>query len=340
MNGTFGICIRRVLLLTTCTLSLSGCYYMQAARGQLNVMSKREPIEELIATPATPGPLAKRLELVVAARQFAVDELLLPDNDSYRSYADLGRDYVVWNVVAAPEFSLDPRTWCFPVAGCVAYRGYFSERSANREAARLREDGYDVVVSGVPAYSTLGRFDDPVLNTMMRWTDTGLVGTIFHELAHQLLYIKGDSEFNESFASAVEEFGLRRWLASRGEENEFQAYLERRELMQELNELVADARADLNEIYASSLAPSEMRLGKSQRLEQLRGELGLALKQSGDDAPEWLEGELNNARLASLGLYQNRVPEFRALYDECARDLQCFYDNASSLQYAGTSTTR
>ena len=340
MNVTIGIDIRRVLLFTMCAFSLGGCYYMQAARGQLDVMSKREPIDDLISADATPEDLAGQLELVVEARQFAVDELYLPDNDSYRSYADLGRDYVVWNVFAAQEFSLQPRIWCFPIAGCVGYRGYFSEDSAERKAGRLRKEGYDVVVSGIPAYSTLGKFDDPVLNTMMHWTDTVLVATIFHELAHQVLYVKDDSEFNESFASAVEEIGIERWLASRNEQGEFDAYLERRDLMQGLIELVASARTELEALYASSLAPHEMRKGKERRLEQLRSELNAELERSGRDAPGWLDSELNNARLASMGLYQNRVAEFRALYEDCERDLQCFYDNASSLQHARTSTTR
>ena len=200
----FGNSSYRNILFTMCALSMSGCYYVQAARGQLDVMSKREPIDELVATDATPGDLARRLELVLEARQFAVDELHLPDNDSYRSYADLGRDYVVWNVFAAPEFSLEPRTWCFPIAGCVAYRGYFSEEAAASKAAKLSDDGLDVGVGGVPAYSTLGKFDDPVLNTMMRWEDKDLIATLYHELAHQERYIKEDSECKESFSSAVE----------------------------------------------------------------------------------------------------------------------------------------
>ena len=336
----FGNSSYRNILFTMCALSMSGCYYVQAARGQLDVMSKREPIDELVATDATPGDLARRLELVLEARQFAVDELHLPDNDSYRSYADLDRDYVVWNVFAAPEFSLEPRTWCFPIAGCVAYRGYFSEEAATSKAAKLSDDGLDVVVGGVPAYSTLGKFDDPVLSTMMRWEDTDLIATLFHELAHQVLYIKDDSEFNESFASAVEEFGIERWLTSRGEEGEFEAYLERRALRQRLIEIIAIARGDLEDLYASSAAPEQMRSAKASRLEQLRSELDAELERSGRDAPGWLGNGLNNARLASIGLYENRLPEFRALYEECDRDLQCFYDNASSLQLAESSTRR
>ncbi len=327
----------RAILLSLCLVCMSGCYYFQAARGQLDVMSKREPIDEVITTDATPEELAERLELVLEARQFAVDELFLPDNDSYRSYADLERDYVVWNVFAAPEFSLQPKTWCFPIAGCVAYRGYFSEEAAQRKATKLRDDGYDVVVGGIPAYSTLGKFDDPVLNTMMHWDNTVLIATIFHELAHQVLYIKDDSEFNESFASAVEEFGIERWLASRGEQSEFDAYLERRVLSKKLIGTIAAARDDLEQLYESSMAEHEMRLGKQKRLEALRTELQDLLRESGQRAPGWLSADLNNARLASVGLYQDRLPEFRDLYEECEQDLRCFYDNASSLQLAESS---
>lgn len=321
----------RAILLPLCLAAVSGCYYFQAARGQLDLMSRREPIDDIIAADTTPEALSQRLELIREARQFAVDELHLPDNDSYRSYADLERDYVVWNVFAAPEFSLEAKTWCFPVAGCVAYRGYFSEQAAAKKAERLRGDGYDVLVSGIPAYSTLGRFDDPVLNTMMHWDDTVLIATLFHELAHQVLYIKGDSGFNESFASAVEEFGIERWLAARGDEHAFTTYLERRALSKQLTEIIAAARAELEALYASDTATHEMRLAKQRRLERLRVELAEALAESGREAPGWLGSELNNARLASLGLYQDRLPEFRALYEECRRDLPCFYGRAEEL---------
>jgi len=327
MIVTFGNRCCRSLILGCAMLSISGCYYMQAARGQLDVMSKREPIDKLIEAPDTPEELAARLRLVSEARQFAIDELLLPDNDSYRSYADLGRDYVVWNVFAAPEFSLDPKTWCFPIAGCVAYRGYFSEDAARRKADQLAEDGLDVAVGGVPAYSTLGRFDDPVLNTMMHWEDSDLVATIFHELAHQALYVKNDSAFNESFATTVEEIGIERWLTSRDQGGDFNDYNERRERREKTMDAIAAARSDLEKLYASSMAAHEMRRAKETRLAQLANEL-----------PAELEIDLNNARLASMSLYQSRVPEFQALYEKCERELRCFYDQASSLQPAESST--
>jgi predicted aminopeptidase len=313
------------------SLALSGCYYTQAARGQLEVMRKREPITEVIAADETPAELARRLQLVVDARDFSIRELGLPDNDSYRSYADLDRDSVVWNVFAAPEFSLEPKTWCFPVAGCVAYRGYFAEKSAKRRAEKLRAQGFDVAVGGIPAYSTLGRFSDPVLNTMMHWEDADLIATIFHELAHQVLYVKGDSGFNESFATVVEQVGIERWLISRDEQDALEAYLERRELRTALMQLVAEARQDLKRLYMSRIAPEEMRRRKAARFDALDAALSAEIVRTGRNAPVWTGDGLNNARLVSLTLYHGRVDEFRALLTECSDDLKCFYREASKL---------
>lgn len=308
-----------------CIASLSSCYYTQAARGQLEVMRKREPIADVVADPDTSTELADRLRLVEEARSFSIVELGLPDNDSYRSYADIERDFVVWNVFAAPEFSLEAKQWCFPVAGCVSYRGYFSEQAAHREATRLEGKGFDVSVGGIAAYSTLGKFDDPVLNTMMYWEDVDLVATIFHELAHQLLYVKGDSGFNESFATAVEEFGIERWLASRGLDAEMAKYLDSRELRQRLMQLVEVTRFDLTEVYAAPLDASTMRSRKKVRLNLLTAEVAREFEASGRRLPAWVGEGLNNARLASMALYQGRLQEFRELLAECDDDIRCFY---------------
>jgi predicted aminopeptidase len=308
-----------------CMASLSSCYYTQAARGQLEVMRKREPIADVIADSDTSTELADRLRLVEEARSFSVSDLGLPDNDSYRSYADIERDFVVWNVFAAPEFSLEAKQWCFPVAGCVSYRGYFSEQAAHREATRLEGKGFDVSVGGIAAYSTLGKFDDPILNTMMHWEDVDLVATMFHELAHQLLYVKGDSGFNESFATAVEEFGIERWLASRGLDAEMAKYLDSRELRRRLIQLVDAARSDLMEIYAASLDAGTMRSRKKVRLDLLKAEVAREFEASGRRLPAWVGDGLNNARLASMTLYQGRLQEFRELLAECDDDIRCFY---------------
>jgi predicted aminopeptidase len=304
---------------------------MQAARGQLEVMNKREPIDELITAQGTPEELAVRLALVLEARQFSIDELHLPDNDSYRSYADLERDYVVWNVFAAPEFSLQPRSWCYPVVGCVSYRGYFAEDNARKEAMQLQHDGFDVAVGGVAAYSTLGKFSDPILNTMMHWDNTDLVAVMFHELAHQLLYKKDDSAFNESFATAVEEVGIERWLAARGQEQEFDSYRDKRELRNRLIEHMRLAREDLGGIYSSSLDDTAKRTRKAARLAQLAQVLRGEFASRGDETPSWVNKNLNNARLASMNLYHGRLDEFRRLLAQCDQDIQCFYERASAL---------
>ena len=221
--------ILRLLILTLAMAPLSGCYLMQAAMGQLEIVRKREPIAEVIARPSTPAPLRTRLEYVSSAREFASNELGLPDNKSYRSYADLERPYVVWNVFATDEFSVEPRRWCFPIAGCVVYRGYFNETRAENYARKLRFDGEDTNVGGVAAYSTLGHFDDPILNTMLVWNDVQLAGTLFHELAHQVVYVPGESEFNEAFATVVEEAGLERWLKKRDRVQEMRTWYTQRE---------------------------------------------------------------------------------------------------------------
>lgn len=321
----------RAFVMASIIYTLHGCYYMQAARGQLDVMRKSEPIADVVNSGQTPAALSERLRLVEDARQFSIDELGLPDNDSYRGYADIERDYVVWNVVAAPEFSLTPKRWCFPVAGCVNYRGYFSEQAARRKAARFEEQGYDVIVGGVPAYSTLGRFSDPVLNTMLRWDNVELVAMLFHELAHQALYIKGDSGFNESFATAVEEVGVKRWLASRGLEHELIAYRARSELRQGLMRLVGAARVDLNSYYSQSVDDDRKRILKQRRLNRLAQDVAIEFAKHGRDASIWLGAGLNNARLATMTLYEGRLPAFRALLHRCDDDLTCFYAEARRL---------
>jgi predicted aminopeptidase len=318
-----------VIALLLGVLQIEGCYYMQAIRGQMELMGKRQPIPEVINDEASPDDLKDRLAIVLEARDYAVETLLLPDNKSYRTYADLGRDYVVWNVFAAPEFSLTPKTWCYPVAGCVAYRGYFAEAAARDKAADLEEDGYDVSVGGVSAYSTLGKFADPVLSTMMRWSDVQLVNTIFHELAHQKLYIKGDTAFNESFATAVADIGVDWWLDDKGTLGGAAGFRENRGLRRSMMALVESAKVELTEVYESQKSNDAKRLRKRQILDRLSADAGAMV--SGTGTRNWLAAPLNNAQLASLALYEGYQGAFAEILLGCEQQLDCFYAEAEKL---------
>jgi predicted aminopeptidase len=336
----FSTLLRAGLLLVAFPM-LSACYYLQAAQGHLDVMQKREPIDAVIDDPDTPEELARRLELLRRARAFSITELGLPDNDSYRTYSDLDRDYVVWNVVAAPELSVEPRTWCFPVAGCVAYRGYFSEDSAWRKAEALQADDYDVFVGGTTAYSTLGKFDDPVLSTMLSRSDTELVALLFHELAHQVLYVRGDTSFNESFASAVEELGIERWLDREGSAEDLERWQKHRAWYADMTRIALEAREDLERIFESSADNEEKRRRKAARLDRLTTELVERAGEAGVDATRWWQDQpLNNARLASWSAYESHVPAFRQVFVECEEDFGCFYDVVASLAELDDSARR
>jgi predicted aminopeptidase len=320
----------RTGLLSLVCLALGGCgtlYVAQAARGQLQILSAREPIKRMVADPKTDPALKARLEVVRTAREFASRELGLPNNKSYTSYADLKRDFVVWSVVATPEFSVEPREWCFPIVGCVAYRGYFRQASAERFAEALRIQGFDTIVGGVPAYSTLGRFNDPILNTMMTYGDDELASIMFHELSHQVVYIADDSSFNEAFAVTVEQEGLARWLKSRGREAELAKYQSRRARQAEGVALVARFRRELAMLYGTDLPAETMRARKAEVFARLVKELRVLDQRYGTESylAAALDGKPNNARLASLATYYECVPGFEQLLASEQHDLPRFY---------------
>ncbi|HQR48781.1 MAG TPA: aminopeptidase [Steroidobacteraceae bacterium] len=315
-----------------CLSLLAGCYVMQAASGQLALMSRSRPVEKVIADPSTGPATRARLELAVAARDFAMHELELPDRGSYRKYADIGREYVLWNVVATPEFSLSPLRWCFPVAGCVNYRGYFHQSDAEAFAWGLAARGHDIVVEGVAAYSTLGHLSDPLLSSMLGWRDTRLAGTIFHELAHQRLYVAGDSAFNEAFASVVEEEGVRRWLASRGDAAGLAAYeasLRRRE---EFLALLRQASDRLRDLYRAALPVDEKRVEKNRVFGRLKYDYEVRRQAWGGyrgyDA--WFAQPLSNASLASVATYRDCAPGLQRELAQ-AGSLESFYARADAL---------
>jgi predicted aminopeptidase len=322
----------RALTAAAAAATLSGCYLSQAAAGQGEVLARSRPIPEVVADPATPAAVRARLDLAVEAREFAVRELGLPDARSYRRYADLGRDYAVWNVVAAPEFSVQPRQWCFPVAGCVAYRGYFEETQARAAAQRLAARGDDVTVGGVATYSTLGHLPDPLFNTMLGWRDTRLVGTIFHELAHERLYVAGDSEFSEAFASVVEQEGVRRWLLVRGEAAELERFLAGLAREAEFAALLRAARERLQRLYASDLPAARMAVGKQREFGRLKFEYTLLRARWGGYAgyDAWFARTLNNAHLAAVATYHDCVPGLQR--ELLATDsMAAFYARAETL---------
>lgn len=316
---------------------LSGCdtasYYMQAIRGQTEMWQATRPIEEVIADPSAPDALKARLEYAMRIRAFASSKLGLPDNSSYRGYADLKRPYVVWNLFATDAYSVSPRQWCFPFAGCVAYKGYFSRTDAEAAAAELRRSGDDVFVAGVPAYSTLGYFSDPVLNTFIHYPQAELARLIFHELAHQAVYVQGDSAFNESFAVTVERAGVRRWMQAHGTAAELAAFDRSQERRASFYAIVSKYRRRLDRLYSSGLPRAHMAQKKAEIFAELETEYH-ALKQSwggfkGYD--RWLGPSANNASLASVAVYTRLVPAFQALLERSGGDLPRFYEEARRL---------
>lgn len=314
---------------------LSGCasldYYAQLGRGQLELLAARQPVAGLLSDPQADPQLQQRLALAQQARDFASAKLALPDNRSYRLYADLQRPYVVWNVFATPELSLAPLTHCFPIAGCVAYRGYYQQGRARGAAALLQAGGMDTYVAGVEAYSTLGWFDDPILSTMLRWSDERLAALIFHELAHQRLYVADDTAFNESFASFVEQEGLRQWCAARGLPCD-----DAREtrMRHQFSALILASRERLQALYDSNLNDARKRAGKAAEFARLRAEYR-ALRDGpwqGDGRFDaWMAQPLNNARLLPFGLYDQWLPAFAALFRQSGGDWQTFYQRSTDL---------
>lgn len=323
------------LALGALVAAAAGCstvgYYAQAAHGHLSMLAAARPIDDWLADPAAPAPLKQRLERARAIRAFASNELGLPDNRSYTAYADLKRPAVVWNVFAAPELSLQLKAWCYPLFGCASYRGYFDRGDAQALADELRAQGFDVYVAPVPAYSTLGWLDwlggDPLLNTFIGYPDGELARMIFHELAHQVVYVKDDTVFNESFATAVERVGVRRWLAAYGDDAMRAEYARFEARRADFVELLLAYRRRLADAYASG-TDAEKRERKRAVFEDLRREYE-RIKQTRWDGwagyDRFFAQALGNAHLAAVGAYNDLVPVFEALLERQGGDLRRFY---------------
>jgi predicted aminopeptidase len=314
-----------------CLSFLSACgdsaYLLQCVTGQWSLMSRARPIDDILAEETEPQEVRDRLAEVVLLREFAVDSLHLPDTGSYRKYADLERPYAVWNLVAAPELSLKLNEWCFPVVGCVTYRGYFDESEALTVAEKLSAFGFDVDVSGIQAYSTLNWFDDPVLNTFLNSDSISLAALLFHEMTHQIIYIPGDTEFNESFAKTVEREGVRRWLQSSGSDALWNQFLQREARSADFNRLLMRLRNELRQVYESNLGNDKKRAAKKEFIAQALDDYEMLKKEwngyGGFDP--WMYGGLNNARLSAVANYYDLVPAFESLLRQVDNDLKNFY---------------
>lgn len=312
---------------------LGGCstlaYYRQAALGHWSLMRASQPIVAVIDDPATPAVLREQLQEVQRARQWASEVLGLPANASYARYADIGREAVVWNLFATPELSLDAHRWCYPLLGCLAYRGFYAREDAVAAAQTLREQGWQVHVAGVSAYSTLGWFDDPLLNTMLGDRPEDAIGTVFHELTHQLLYVSGDTAFNESYASFVEQEGLRQYRES-GALVGFDARQHQLERQQrrEFVALVLELRADLDRIYRSAAPDADRRAQRDARFARFADDYERLkrLRWGGwGGFDRWFERGWNNAMLLPFGLYDAEVPAFAQLFEESGQEWAAFH---------------
>jgi len=327
----------RLLLIFIISVLLSGCaelqYYGHAFSGQLDVLSKRRPIQEVIEDPNTKPDVVQKLKVVEQMHDFAVSDLALPDSDSFRSYSDLGRDYVLWNIFATPELSLETKQWCYPFFGCVGYRSYFEKAYADSIASELEQQGWDVHVAPSPAYSTRGFFADPIYNPMLRYDDLTLAGILFHELAHEKIYFKNDSELNESFAVAVQDEGVKRWLEYEKKPAYYSEYILDQQRDKQFVTLLLKYRNKLDDVYKSLQSDELKRTKKKQILALLRKDYYTLRKEWGDYAgfDHWFNKPLNNARLAPVGTYQGHVKAFALLIKHHNGNLPAFYEQVKEI---------
>lgn len=330
------ISLRRFLLIISLPL-LTSCadlgYYLHSARGHFDIINKQQDIHHLLQEEEIPGNLQHQLRRVLEIRDFAFQQLQLPRSDSYSAYADLGRDHALKNLFAAEEFSIRSKQWCYPVVGCAGYRGFFDQQRLDQFVRNLQQENYDIYIARVSAYSTLGWFDDPVLNTFIHWPDYRLAGLIFHELAHQQLYVDGDTQFNESFATAVQQAGVERWLQYQGKTEQLQRYRRHLQNRQQVIGLIQQARQDLDKVYQQQIDEDTKRKRKADRLQQLKQQYQ-SLAQSfevKDGFHQWFNRDINNAQLASLSTYHDWVPAFRRLLEQQQQDFQAFYREVAEL---------
>lgn len=330
----FSIIVAAVAVVFNLQSCSSLSYYQQAAVGHLEIIYAAEPVASLLQKGDIDPELRQRLELSQRVRDFASQQLALPDNGSYRHYADLKRRYAVWTVVATSEFSLQPESHCFLMIGCFSYRGFYRDEDVGRYAERLKGEGFDVRIGGAIAYSTLGWFDDPILNTFVNGSEAKLVETMVHELAHQQLYFSGDSDFNEAFATVVAREGVREWFKESQNDKGWQEYLQDLQRRSDFNQLMLKGRGELLELYKQSLDEVKMRRNKAQFFSQLKLEYQRLKREQwqgyqGYDAT--MQQDLNNAHLAMLATYHRLTDAFQRLFNKAGRDFSRFYTLVAKL---------
>ncbi len=324
------------LILTAASITL-GCsnigYYAQSISGGYEVLSRREPIADVLQDPTVPQSVKDKLQVVLEIREFASRKLQLPDNDSYRTYVDLQRPYAVWNVFAAPEFSMQMKEWCFLFVGCVRYRGYFDEQAAQQYADKLKQENLDVYVTGIAAYSTIGWFDDPVLNTIIQREEIRLAGLIFHELSHQEVFVKGDTAFNEGFSVTVELEGVKRWLEFKDSPELMQQYQQRKDRHKQFVTLVNQTRDRLEKLYNGDDDIDFKRKKKSAIIDDMKQQYqDLKAKWDGYAGYDrWFAKPINNAQIAAVTTYRDYVPAFQVLLAKNNYDMRAFYDAVAEL---------
>jgi len=324
--------IIQIYVVVLAFISVSGCstigYYHQSIAGHLKLISKREHIDHIVNDSSRDEKLIEQLRLAGRLRSFASSQLKLPENDSYRSFVQLDEPYITWNVFAAPQFSSVLHQWCFLVVGCVPYRGYFDESEANRYAEKLSAQGLDVYVAGVPAYSTLGWFDDPLLSSMIDRGEITTAAYIFHELAHQQFYLNGDGAFNEAFATAIEEIGVLQWLHQQGRDIEAEQYSDWLNQKSIFSEFIKNNRNEFEMLYEQDLSTEKMQIEKDILIAEMRRKFSILSdgNQHISRYTNWMSGPLNNAQLGAISLYRELVPAFRRIFILCGEDYNKFYD--------------
>ncbi len=329
--------VAKLFLIIGTSLFLQGCssmsYYWEKIQGHAELLNKQQPVQDVINNPQTEPETKALLINTQQARNFASQVLLLPDNNSYRNYVDVDRDYVVWTVVATPPYSIKPEEWCFLIVGCLSYRGYFSKQAADNFAATLKDRGMDVYVSGVKAYSTLGWFDDPLLSTMLYKSEAHRVGIIFHELAHQKIYVENDTAFNEAFATSVELQGTKAWFEQTENLQKFKEYLVAKKRDKDFKNLLKRTRDDLKKLYKSNKTPQQLQMAKEKIFLHLQSSYKAFKRKWNNYAgyDNWMAQGLNNAHLALVATYNNWLPAFSRLFEQANGDYNIFYKKIEHL---------